>query len=126
MKPKYVIPAVTLLLIGLVFVPWSKYIPENYDGNEFMKLAELSAMAELSETCNKAELESIRYQSLVLTKYSQNTLKQNIADIYYGIYELAVELDKRENPSDAYCKIKRQSIVKLTNEALATFGGRKK
>lgn len=102
------------------------YVPEDFDGNEYMKLAELSVLSSLSETCDGVELASMRFNSAVLMKYSEGTLKQNIADIYAGIYDLTVELTERENPSAAYCRIKRGNITKLVDEAMDTFGERKK
>lgn len=124
MKNQFI--AVLLTLTVLSGCGIMNYIPEDYDGNEFMKLAELSVLSEISEGCDPAELKGMRYQSAVLLKYSTYTLKENIAEIYYGIHSLAVELDDRENPSAAYCRIKRQNIAKLTNEAMAVFGERKK
>jgi len=102
------------------------YVPEDFDGNEYMKLAELSVVADLSETCNGMEMTSMRFYSAVLMKYSEGTLKENIADIYAGIHALTVEISERENPSPAYCKIKRGNISKLVDEAMDTFGDRKK
>ena len=102
------------------------YVPEDFDGNEYMKLAELSVLSSLSETCAGPELASMRFNSAVLMKYSEGTLKENIADIYAGIYDLTVELTERKNPSDAYCRIKRGNISKLVDEAMDTFGERKK
>ena len=105
---------------------WGDYIPEEFDGNEYMKLAELSVLSSLSETCDGVELASMRFNSAVLMKYSEGTLKTNIAEIYAGIHGLTVELTERENPSDAYCRIKRGNISKLVDEAMDTFGDRKK
>tara|TARA_B110000444_G_scaffold258548_1_gene299753 strand:+ start:504 stop:884 length:381 start_codon:yes stop_codon:yes gene_type:complete len=102
------------------------YVPENFDGNEYMKLAELSVLSGLSESCNGMEMASMRFNSAVLMKYSEGTLKENIAEIYAGIHDLTVELTERENPSAAYCKIKRGNITKLVDEAMDTFGDRKK
>jgi len=121
-------------IIGFLFVAimisgcanFKDYVPEDFDGNEYMKLAELSVVADLSETCNGMEMTSMRFYSAVLMKYSEGTLKENIADIYAGIHALTVEISERENPSPAYCKIKRGNISKLVDEAMDTFGDRKK
>ena len=121
-------------IIGFLFVAimisgcanFRDYVPEDFDGNEYMKLAELSVVADLSETCNGMELTSMRFYSAVLMKYSEGTLKENIAEIYAGIHALTVEISERENPSPAYCKIKRGNISKLVDEAMDTFGDRKK
>ena len=124
MKKKFLLTVA--MVVGLTGCGILNYIPEDFDGNEYMKLAELSVITELSESCNPVELASMHYYSAVLMKYSEGTLKQNIADIYAGIHDLTVELKDRENPSDAYCKIKRKNIAERTNQAMETFGGRKK
>lgn len=103
-----------------------KYMPENFDGNEYMKLAELSVMADLSPTCDGIELASMRFNAAVLMKYSEGTLKENIADIYEGLYSEIVQLSEREKPSAAYCKIKRENVSNLIDQAMDTFGDRKK
>lgn len=121
-------------IIGFLFVAimisgcanFKDYVPEDFDGNEYMKLAELSVVADLSETCNGMEMTSMKFYSAVLMKYSEGTLKENIAEIYAGIHALTVEISERENPSPAYCKIKRGNISKLVDEAMDTFGDRKK
>ena len=117
------------LTVSLFLVSCSnlgKYVPENFDGNEYMKLSELSVMSTISESCNSMELAAMGYHSAVLMKYSEGTLKENIADIYAGIHTEIVQLSERENPSPAYCKIKRNNITKLIDQAMDTFGDRKK
>lgn len=120
--------AITLTL-SLFLVSCSnlgKYVPENFDGNEYMKLSELSVLSTLSESCNGLEMVSMRFNSAVLMKYSEGTLKENIADIYAGIHTEIVQLSERENPSPAYCKLKRKNITNLIDQAMDTFGDRKK
>ena len=93
-------------IIGFLFVTvmisgcanFKDYVPEDFDGNEYMKLAELSVLSDLSESCNGMEMASMRFNSAVLMKYSEGTLKENIAEIYAGIHDLTVELTERENP----------------------------
>ena len=104
----------------------NKYIPENFDGNEYMKLSELAVMSTLSDSCNSMELSAMRYHSAVLMKYSEGTLKENIADIYEGIHTEIMQLVERTEPSPAYCKIKRNNITALIDQAMDTFGDRKK
>ena len=115
---------VSLFLVSCTNI--GKYVPENFDGNEYMKLSELSVMSTISESCNSMELSAMRYHSAVLMKYSEGTLKENIADIYEGIHTEIVQLVERTNPSPAYCKIKRNNITKLIDQAMDTFGDRKK
>lgn len=115
---------VSLFLVSCTNI--SKYVPENFDGNEYMKLSELAVMSTISESCNNMELSAMKYHSAVLMKYSEGTLKENIADIYEGIHTEIVQLVERTNPSPAYCKIKRNNITKLIDQAMDTFGDRKK
>ena len=125
MKNKKVISILALLVL-FTSCAGLKFLPENFDGNEYMKLSELSVISELSATCNFLEIASMNFHSAVLMKYSEGTLKVNIAEIYKGIYNLTAELVERVNPSSAYCKLKRANISKLVNEAMDTFGDRKK
>ena len=125
MKNKKVISILALLFL-FTSCAAGKFLPENFDGNEYMRLSELSVISELSATCNFLEIASMSFHSAVLMTYSEGTLKLNIAEIYKGIYNLTVELVDRVNPSPAYCKLKRANISELVNEALDTFGNRKK
>jgi len=122
------IKEISILTLLFLFTSCSalKFLPEDFDGNEYMKLAELSVLSELSTTCDIMELSSMHFHSAVLMKYSEGTLKENIADIYTGIHDLTVELVERQNPSAAYCRLKRANITELVNEAMDTFGNRKK
>jgi len=125
MKNKKGISILTLLFL---FTGCSalKFLPENFDSNEYMKLSELSVLSELSATCDVMEISSMHFHSAVLMKYSEGTLKLNIAEIYKGIHDLTVELVDRASPSATYCKLKRANITELVNEAMDTFGDRRK
>ena len=125
MKNKKVIGVLALLFL-FTSCAGLKFLPEDFDGNEYMKLSELSVLSELSATCDIMELSSMNFHSAVLMKYSEGTLKLNIAEIYKGIHNLTIELVNRVSPSAAYCKLKRANITELVNEAMATFGDRKK
>ena len=116
--------ALTFFMVSCTHL--NKYIPENFDGNEYMKLSELAVMSTLSDSCNSMELSAMRYHSAVLMKYSEGTLKENIADIYEGIHTEIMQLVERTDPSPAYCKVKRKNITTLIDQAMDTFGDRKK
>ena len=126
MKNKSNLLILTMALLMVSCTNLTKYIPENFDGNEYMKLSELAVMSTLSDSCNSMELSAMRYHSAVLMKYSEGTLKENIADIYEGIYTEIMQLVERTDPSPAYCKVKRKNITTLIDQAMDTFGDRKK
>ena len=125
-----------LIAVGVLLVAGctslSDWIPEKYDSVEFSRLAELHVIATSSMAksqpvwCHPAELSVLHYQAEVLSVYARHTLKDNIAEIYLGIADLASELVQREEPSEAYCRIKRNNIAELTERALAVFGNRSK
>ena len=125
-----------LIAVGLLTVAGcanlTDWIPEKYDSAEFNRLAELHVVASslLSRSqpvwCHPAELSVITYHTQVLTVYAEHTLKNNITEIYVGIAVLTQELVQRQEPSEAYCRIKRQNIAELTERALEVFGNRSK
>jgi len=115
--------AVALLAAGCGTL---KYIPEDFDGQEYWGLATLSVYTDLSEACDPSELQIMKIQSDILMKYSEGTLKENIAEIYEGLHDEITQLADRDTPSPAYCKIKRQNISKLVDQAMDTFGDRRK
>lgn len=106
-----------------------KFIPSKFDNVEYGKLVELNVLttshAGAEDWCNKAIVNQLNYRAEYLHTYSKYRLNANIASIYKGIHDLTKELREKENPSDAYCRIKRQSIQKITTEALSVFGSRK-
>lgn len=106
-----------------------KFIPSKFDNVEYGKLVELNVLTTshggVEDWCNKAIINQLNYRAEYLHTYSTYRLNANIANIYKGIHDLTKELRAKENPSDAYCKIKRQSIQKITTEALSVFGSRK-
>ena len=105
-----------------------KYLPSDFDNVEYGKLVELnvvSAMGEDGLWCMKPVLSQMNYRSFYLHTYSKNRLNENITEIYKGLHGLTTELVERENPSDAYCRIKRTNIHNITRSALEVFGDRK-
>lgn len=106
-----------------------KLIPSKFDNVEYGKLVELNVLTtahvNAEDWCNKSIINQLNYRAEYLHTYSTYRLNANIADIYKGIYDLTQELKEKENPSDAYCRIKRQSIQKITTETLEVFGSRK-
>jgi len=106
-----------------------KFVPSKFDNVEYGKLVELNVLSiihgQKEDWCNKAILNQMNYRAEYLLTYSTYRLNDNITNIYKGIHDLTEELRVKENPSDAYCRIKRQSIQKITTETLEVFGSRK-
>ena len=116
-----------MLLAGCANV--AKWIPSDFDNVEFGKLAELHVLA--SEPlngvnwCGSADIGMIHHHAKILSVYSEHRLNDNIKQIYTAISDLTQELKNKKEPSNMYCKIKRQGIANITEQALATFGERK-
>lgn len=120
----------TLLVMGLAGCSTiGKFMPSNFDNVEYGKLVELNVLSTIhskkEDWCNAGILNQMHYRAEYLRTYSTHRLNANITSIYEGIHGITKELKERENPSDAYCRIKRQSIQKITTETLAVFGSRK-
>ena len=106
-----------------------KWIPSDFDNVEFGKLAELHVLAseplDGKNWCGRADIGMMHHHARILSVYSEHRLNDNIKNIYTAIEDLTQELKDREKPSEGYCKIKRQSIANISEQALATFGDRK-
>lgn len=124
------------LILGLVLVTFlggcsslGKFIPSKFDNVEYGKLVELNVIAishgRTQEWCNASILNQMKYRAEWLHTYSKYRLNANITEIYKGLLDLTTELKDRENPSEAYCKIKRTSIHDTTTNVLSVFGSRK-
>ena len=83
-------------------------------------------MSKWSETCASPELERMDYLGRILATYGNNTLNDDIGEIYTEVSSLASELRARENPSPTYCKLKRTNISDATDRAIEVFGRRMK
>jgi hypothetical protein len=119
---------VLLILTLMGCSSFAKFLPSNFDNVEFGKLVELNILAITPSTtdwCDKSDIAKMSYVSRQLEVYSFNRLNTNISNIYAGINSLVLELNDKQNPSSAYCKIKRTSIYETTKKTLATFGDRK-
>ena len=118
-----------IVLVAAVVASCS-LIPDDFDNVEFSRLAELNVLAseplDGKNWCGSADIGMLNYNAKVLAVYSEHTLNENIASIYSEIADLTQELYSRENPSNAYCKIKRNNIANATQKALDVFGGRRK
>lgn len=105
-------------------------IPDDFDNVEFDRLAELNVLASApldgKNWCGGADIGMLNFNAKVLAVYSEHTLNENIANIYLEIADLTQELHDRKDPSEAYCKIKRNNIANATQKALDVFGGRRK
>ena len=104
-----------------------KFIPSEFDNVEYGKLVELNVVAtsHQNDWCKKSSLGQMNYRAEWLDTYSNHRLNDNITEIYKGIWDLTEELVAKEEPSQAYCRIKRNSIHDITESALIVFGDRK-
>lgn len=119
------IGALTLAIAGCSSI--GKYLPSEFDNVEYGKLVELNTIAIMPGTgwCSKSQLNQMNYRAQYLHTYATHRLNTNIAEIYAGIHGLTTELVERDEPSEAYCKIKRTNIHDITTTTLETFGDRK-
>jgi hypothetical protein len=101
-------------------------IPDKFDNQEYAYLVELNVTSSHSSTCEIEEIVYMDHLAAVLEKYSEHTLNKNTTEIYAEIRSLTRELVSRASPSEAYCKLKRNNISKVTNETLSVFGNRRK
>jgi len=117
-----------LVLLPLLFLAGCNLLPSDFDNVEFDRLASLNVMSihpVTDDWCRESELKRMNYVSYILKIYSKYRLNANIAEIYSEIHSLTAELAEREDPSNTYCKLKRNNIHKATTKALEVFGGRK-
>jgi len=124
---KNILVLASVLILGACSTV-GKYLPSEFDNVEYGKLVELnvvSAMGEDGLWCMKPVLSQMNYRSHYLHTYSQHRLNDNITEIYKDLHVLTTELVERENPSDAYCRIKRNNIHNITDNVLSVFGDRK-
>ena len=116
-----------LLVTGCANI--AKWVPSDFDNVEFGKLAELHVLAseplDGSNWCGRADIGMMHHHAKILSVYSEHRLNDNIKNIYTAIEDLTRELKDRKDPSEGYCKIKRQGIANISEQALATFGDRK-
>jgi len=117
---------ITLTIILLVFLSGCSLLPSKFDNVEFGYLSELRAVSTLEESCNQDHIDKMKFLGSVLEVYSKNTLNENITKIYAEINSLATELAERENPSNVYCRLKRENIAVASDNALEIFGKRRK
>lgn len=115
----------SILLFSIILAGCS-LIPSKFDNVEFGYLSELKAVSTLDYTCDKEQFERMKFLTSVLMVYSENTLNRNIAGIYLELNSLTAELAIRENPSSAYCRLKRKNISDVADRALEVFGKRRK
>lgn len=115
-----------MMILFSIVLAGCTLIPSKFDNVEFGYLSELKVVSALDQTCDKEQLNRIRFLSQVLVVYSENALNKNIAEIYLELNNLTDELVARENPSAAYCRLKRENITEAADKALSTFGKRRK
>ena len=104
-----------------------KYLPSDFDNVEYGKLVELNVVADMPQNdwCKKSTISQMNYRAKYLHTYAQHRLNDNITEIYKGLHGLTEELVNKEEPSQAYCRIKRTNIHDITSNILGAFGDRK-
>ena len=121
------------ILIGLLVITVSgcssigKWLPSEFDNVEYGKLVELNVISNMPQDdwCKKSTINQMNYRAQYLHTYADNRLNDNIVEIYKGVHGLTQELVDKEEPSQAYCRIKRTNIHDITTNMLAVFGDRK-
>jgi hypothetical protein len=101
-------------------------LPDKFDSVEYRDLVEINILSKWSDTCASPELDRLDYLGRILATYSRGALNDDVAEIYAEIGSIAAELRSRENPSPAYCKLKRKNITEATAQAIEIFGRRLK
>ena len=122
-----------IVLIGTLVLAISgcssvgKYLPSDFDNVEYGKLVELNVIANMPQDdwCKKSTISQMNYRALYLHTYAEHRLNDNITEIYKGLHGLTEELVNKEEPSQAYCRIKRTNIHDITTNVLSAFGDRK-
>ena len=96
---------------------------DRFDNVEYGKLVELNVDAIASEGNCPLSKETYK-KALWLKIYSEGTMNDTSSDLYEELYGLVEEFYNRENPSDVYCNLKWENIVKATDDAIALTGSR--
>ena len=117
---------IRVAFLSLLLAGCSYFSVDNFDSIEYHTLVSLYVLNESESGCEQENLSDMMYTSRVLVKYSEGTLNSNINDIYVTINDLVTELNQAENPSNVYCGLKRRNISDATQEAITSFGKRKK
>jgi len=121
----------TCIILGLAGCSAiDRFMPSDFDNVEYGMLVELnvvskSALVKDESWCHPSHLSRMAYLSTQLEVYATHRLNENIVNIYKEVNSMTKELRDRKDPSNTYCKIKRQNIHKITTDTLAVFGSRK-
>lgn len=121
----------TCIVLGLASCSAiDRFMPSDFDNVEYDMLVELNVISKSDlvkekSWCHPSHLSRMAYLSTRLEVYATHRLNENIVNIYKEINSMAKELRDREDPSNTYCKIKRQNIHKITADTLSVFGSRK-
>lgn len=124
-KDIVLIGVLTLAIAGCSSI--GKYLPSEFDNVEYGKLVELNVISNMPQEdwCKKSTVNQMNYRAKYLVTYAENRLNDNITEIYKGLHGLTEELVNKEEPSQAYCRIKRTNIHNITTNVLSVFGDRK-
>ena len=121
MKKGIIIVGIVLSLAGCANI--GNLVADKFDNVEYGKLVELNVDAITSE--GRCPLSQDTYKnSLWLKIYSAGTMNDTSTDLYKELHGLVEEFYNRENPSEVYCKLKWENIVKATDDAIALTGSR--
>lgn len=121
----------TCMVLGLVScTAITDLLPSDFDNVEYQMLVELNVIAKSplvkdDAWCHPSHISRMSYLSHQLTVYAKHRLNPNINKIYNTINDTVFELKQKEDPSNAYCKIKRNTIYKMTDDTMKVFGQRK-
>ena len=98
-------------------------IPDRFNEVEYGYLAELKTSVSWSESCDIKELSEMKYLSSTLVEYSRR-FNDNNKTIYANIDQQINALYNKDNPSPAYCKIKRKALGEVIDKTLDVYGRR--
>jgi hypothetical protein len=98
-------------------------LPDKFDSMEYSELVRLNLISEQT-TCSVEDIKQAYKMAAFLEKYSEHRMNANNQEIYDQIFDIVAELENREAPSDAYCRIKWQNINNITDTALEVSGKR--
>ena len=107
----------TLLLFTVAGCAVMDKLPDKFDSMEYGELVRLNLISEQT-TCSIEDIKQAYKMAAFLDRYSDHRMNSNNQKIYDQIFDLVAELENREAPSDAYCRIKWQNINSVTGSAL--------
>ena len=122
MKRTLCVAVLALSLSGCAAI--SNIFMAPYDTNEYALVNRVRTFAELGQ-CDKEHIIALRITALELKNFSEY-LPRNTKTIEMNnsLYDMVNDLYKRENPSQAYCKAKLNTIGISAEEIQRVVGGK--